>query len=622
MKIVVLSVFSFLIVGVATFAILSPELASKFVQQNPAVEQLSEELIDVADFEQPFVMLAMNSSSRLMSDFRYIASKSKIDDLQDLTAFAKPCLDVLDSTKPMGLMVYEEEEEFEFVACLPVSDMKGLEKLLSRYGKATECALGLVFKPAGGGKYLIKHIDGYAFVTETRKRLDDLPSDPAGLFNALVANNTVAVKVDMTKIPKLIKDAGSHGFKRGVRQKAYRENNLYPASVLSVMEKATDSLIYDSEKIVYYLNVDQQTDSISLETNIVANEGSLIADAAAANLEMEPSMFGGFQNDINSAMRFHWRSATMGSYFSALKADAVESIEKAGVQRGKAYESDPEKDAALLSLEKMLDDTIASNRLDVAANFFLKNGKGNLLVAIHINDTTPLKEAFESALNNEQKKIILNVDQHNDVVFHEMLDTNSLDYTGIIPEPLIELTRKSFIGIGDQAVYIAMGHDSLEILKQCIDDSANSPNDNAQSSLEINFRPLLDLNDGSISTEYVDTILETFNDGDELAIKSNSIERGFSSQVKLDMGVVVAGLKIIEMIGAAHRAYFSDDRSPSKNVRVTRPRTTNQTRFPSEQADREFRKGFQSGLEKSLKRQGNKVIPNYGKGVIINPYAN
>ena len=232
------------------------------------------------------------------------------------------------------------------------------------------------------------------------------------------------------------------------------------------------------------------------------------------------------------------------------------------------------------------------------------------------------KEAFESALNNEQKKIILNVDQHNDVVFHEMLDTNSLDYTGIIPEPLIELTRKSFIGIGDQAVYIAMGHDSLEILKQCIDDSANSPNDNAQSLLEINFRPLLDLNDGSISTEYVDTILETFNDGDELAIKSNSIERGFSSQVKLDMGVVVAGLKIIEMIGAAHQAYFSDDHSPSKNVRVNRPRTTNQTHSRGEQADREFRKGFQSGLEKSLKRQGNKVIPNYGKGVIINPYAN
>ena len=99
-----------------------------------------------------------------------------------------------------------------------------------------------------------------------------------------------------------------HKFKSGLYRQSYGENDL-DSGLLSIIEKATDSLIHDSEKITYYLNVDQQTDSVSLETNLVSNQGSLISDAAAADIAMGPSMFGGFQNDINSAM--HKRFANL-----------------------------------------------------------------------------------------------------------------------------------------------------------------------------------------------------------------------------------------------------------------------------------------------------------------------
>ena len=618
MKIVILSAVAFLIVGVSTFAVMNRDLVNEFAQRTLDAQQPSEEVIAAPDFEQPFVMLAMNSPSRLVSDFQYIASKSRIDGLKNLTTFVTPYLDELDSTKPMGLLVYEGEKNLEFVACLPISDITGLKQMLDGYGSATECALGLVFKPASGGKYLIKHVGGYAFVTETRTRLDDLPSEPASLLQALVSKNTAAVEIDLKKIPKFLKDASSQSFKSGLYRQSYGENDL-GSGLLSIIEKATDSLIHDSEKITYYLNVDQQTDSVSLETNLVSNQGSLISDAAAADIAMGPSMFGGFQNDINSAMRFHWRSASMGSYFTALKAEAAKSIEKARNQLGQAYDLDPEKNDVALSLEKMLDDTIATNRFDVAANLFFKDGKGNFLAAIHVNDTTPLRELYQSVINSEEKKITLNVDQHNDVVFHKIADS-SLDYT--IPEALIEMKRNAFIGISDQAVYLAMGRDSLEMLKQCIDDSANPPSDKAQASLEFNFRPLLNLNDGTIRAEIIDTILEALNDGDQLAIKYNSIESGFSSQVKLDMGVFAGALKMIQAVGAASEASFSNAASPPKNVPVTRPRTTIRTPLHNEQALREFEKGFQDGLRKSLKRQGKQATSGYENGVLINPYAN
>ena len=621
MKIVVLSFVTFLTVGVSTFAIMNRDWVSEFVQRTPDAKQPTEEVVATPDFEQPFVMLAMNSPSRLMSDFQYIASKSRIEDFKGLTDFVEPYLDVLDSTKPMGLMVYAGTKDLEFVACLPISDITGLKKLLDGYGSVTECALGLVFKPVFGGKYMIKQVGDYAFVTATRERLNDLPSEPAGLLQASVSKNTAALTIDMKKLPKLIKDAGSQGFQNGLHRHSYGAS---AAGVLSGIEKTVDDLIYDSEKISYYFNVDQQTNSVSLESSIVSNQGSLISDAAAANLSMGPSMFGGFQNDINSAMRFHWRSATMGSYFAALKADAVNSIGKAREQTGQDYKGDPEEEAIALELEKMLDDTIASNRLDVAANLFFKDGKENLLVAIHINDTTPLREFYESAIVNEKVKFIPNVDQHNDVVFHEMIGESSPDMVGIYQPLTAELSRKFTIGIGDQAVYLAMGRDSLETLKQCVSDSANSTNDKAQSSLEFNFQPLFGLNDGTIPADFVDTILEAFKDGDQLAIKCNSIEQGFSSQVKLDMGVVVASLKAVEMVGAVSDVHFSNAASPSKNVRVphTRRPATNRTLLHDEQALREFEKGFQEGLEKSLKRQGYQATPVYGNSRIKNPYTN
>jgi hypothetical protein len=107
------------------------------------------------------------------------------------------------------------------------------------------------------------------------------------------------------------------------------------------------------------------------------------------------------------------------------------------------------------------------------------------------------------------------------------------------------------IGTGPKAIYVALGDDSLPLMKQLIDSEATpvAPSGNTLMQLEVNLMPILQFAQSVENNDAIAAMIDALSradDAGELRIVSEAIENGQVSRF-------IIGDGMLQAIGAAAR---------------------------------------------------------------------
>jgi hypothetical protein len=144
----------------------------------------------------------------------------------------------IDKKRPIGMYVSPKAGGNDFVAVVfvPVSDLKTiLETFKGQLGAPKDAGDGVQEVSGGGQPVYIKEKTGWAFVSNAKENLADLPADPAILLGNLPKEYTLAVKVNVSNIPEKLKKMGIDTIKEGFERQL--QNNPRGGADAELVEK-------------------------------------------------------------------------------------------------------------------------------------------------------------------------------------------------------------------------------------------------------------------------------------------------------------------------------------------------------------------------------------------------
>ena len=570
---------------------------------------------------RPNITIVAHSSDRLVQNFSYLVEQSGKNFLHQLRREVDPFLKAIDSTKPVGLMAFFGDEvnnifngSFDnsktadmLLLGLPVSDIEQFKAVLSENGTVNECLLGYVYKPSPEQKYLIKHAGDYVYVSQNRDLFEQLPGNTGAFFNSIAEDHSIAMQLDLRTIPEKAKLKLSREIKESFNEKA-----LMGIKNSQWMAKGAESLsnyVLDTEQLLVTLDIQDSKGKFVIGSKLTAKDDSEVAKESKADIEIGPSMFSGFHQSQDTGVTFGLLSGSLNDNFLALYNDTQNFSKQQAGNNGT-----PNAMESQLQLKSIFERTMESGRTDIAANYYADRNQENLVAAVYVAETeyfrNAIVEAHEKALSeNKTPEFELNFAQHRGMKFHKgNIDLRELDLGSVMPLSK-SLYDEVVFGMGDQAIYVAMGKGGFERLKKCINDSANPPEANApkallQFSLAPCLRKFQQLTLAPIPRQFFSALKR---DGDKIRFESTPLENGYQSKISIDVGLVINSIKALEAIGSQSRSKFGtmagklEAAQRSKDAKAA-------SHKESPMSNPKFRKGFMEGLNEGISEGINKGI--------------
>ena len=547
MKVYVGAVF----LGIVVFGISFVFLLNK----NQAQDSVTQQSVLAAETQEPCAILALEPGKLLAAEINYLVSTSGINDYGMVRMMIDEALTGIDPTKPIGVLVYVNEdfgEEPTLLACLPIGDLESMKQSLENFGSFNETAAGTQLKLHDGDLLKITETKGYLFVSNDRDAFEHLPKDPNELFAPMVQEHAIAFKFFGQRVPDSIKKIVWSGFKEDA------EKTRIPGQSLDQMLIRTKGLIYDTDQVSLGLKIDQENRCLVLDTQLKGVEDSWMAERARKNQLMESSRFSGFRYKT-SLMSLNFCNNDWSEDLLEFKANVRNVIEMAALQVG---ESDLINET-MGGVFTIVDDTIKSGRTDFGVTTVVRKGKPVVAMGVHLVDTAPIRDGIESALeainkNNAPTEYRQIESDFEGIEFYEFVGENTL-----IPrmQSLYGDKLKVTIGIGDQALYVGVGNPGYKLLKRCITDSQTVPVDHPTFFGEFRLKPVLSLIEpGNPLLGIFGPMIQQAEGADRIVVETRPIEAGFMATTKVEVGFIRAlsqAADAIQKVGATSEAGFS-----------------------------------------------------------------
>ena len=491
----------------------------------------------------------------------------------------------LDTKKPWGAVLYLGEAAPRGMAFVPVSNFQQLLNMAKTFklpvqdnGNGTYSLTG----PAGNTA-VIKEQNGWMFVAQSADDLANLPADPTTLLAGLDKQYTIAIRANLQSVPAPLRDqlvalikAGAQG---GMRRIPDEEETqfMFRQKMVEAQIAQIGTLINETEQFTFGWAVDGTAKKTSLDFNMTAVAGSNLAKQFAKAKDLK-SDFTGFLNPA-AAGNFHFTGKLEAADIQQLSQALVEVREKAmkGVDNDANIPNDEGKKVVKDIVNQLLDvakATIESGKIDGGAVLNLASKNLTFAAGAYVADgagiESALKKLVEIAKNEPDfPGVNFNVATHQGVRFH----TTSLPNPDPQAQQVFGDKIDVAIGIGDKSVYLAIGKDSVQTLKDIIDKSASGTSQTvlpAEFALSLgqllNFISQFDSNPmlAGVSAE-----VSKANGQDHVRVQSKSVENGATGHVELEEGVIraigaAAKMGIAGGAGGAPRPGFAPPPNPQR----------------------------------------------------------
>jgi hypothetical protein len=422
---------------------------------------------------QPVVTVSFAGYSELLAD---IDALGKLTGKPDLGKTLEGLMNmmtqgkvqaVLDKNKPIGAVILNDSgEEFTSYVFLPVSDLKQLIELAKNpmTGEAPKEENG-VYQIQGGAQTIYATQKGnWAFLAQKKEILDSVANDPAALLGDLPKNYLLAVRAAVKNIPEPVRQMGL-----AQMQMIMQMSGMQPDMVAQNIEQY-EKLSKELDVLTIGLNLDRQTNNLTLDLDLVAKPGTNLATQLAAAKPGKSDFTGlklsGAAITLNAATVITDEDvARAKTSLEALRASTAEELKNQDLEK-------EQLDLATQVLSDLFDvavKTLELKKTDYGAALILEPDAVTFAAGSILGDSAKLENAIKKLLAEAAKEEAAKIknETYKDFRTYGM----SLPVTDQSLAPLLGETFDVVIAVSDQKGFIAAGRNADKTLKEAIDKS-------------------------------------------------------------------------------------------------------------------------------------------------------
>ena len=177
-------------------------------------------------------VVAVSSYDKLIADVGFMGSLADRPELGQMiegtiALFTQgKGLNGIDKTKPWGVILQTDGQQFLPVACLPVTDLNQVLGIVQGFGAKVQDAPdgGKQIDLPNGKSIFVKTSGTWAYLAQNGGSLEHLPADPQAALGELVTNYDLGARVSVQNVPTDVSPArrAGHEVRHGARSAAQR----------------------------------------------------------------------------------------------------------------------------------------------------------------------------------------------------------------------------------------------------------------------------------------------------------------------------------------------------------------------------------------------------------------
>ena len=445
-------------------------------------------------------VVGLSSYNNLVSDVNFVGSLADRPELGQMlqgtiALFTQgKGLDGVDQSKPWGVIVQTDGQQFYPVGCIAVTNLDNVLGIARNFGAQVqdgdEGAKQIVLP--NGKTIHVKESSGWAYIAQMEAALSNLPADPLAELAKIVTEYDLGARISVQNVPEMYRkmavQAMKAGMQDGLKQKEGEDDKDYEMrrQMAEAQIEQVERMVNEIDEVVAGWAVDASQQKTYLDFTYRFLPDSKMARQIAGYGQPKTNFAGFFQPDAAATLTFASQADPalikedldkMRTMMQTMRKQAENAIDE---------EEDIPDDATREAVKAALGDfmdafqaTMESGQMDGGAALQLGADKLTLVAGALVKEPGKFEEGLKKLATLAEKEpnfngVQWNAANHQGVSFH----TLSLP----IPEDQDEV-RQIFgdkadvaIGIGSDAVYVAVGRDSLEAVKKAIDASAAEPN--------------------------------------------------------------------------------------------------------------------------------------------------
>lgn len=510
----------------------------------------------LAQNAKPVLVVSISSVEDTLADVAYITKAAGAEDAgRTALLFGNAFTNGIDKKKPIGMYVSPKVGGGDFVPVVfvPVTDLKTvLATFKEQLGEPSDAGDGVKEVSAAGNPVFIKEQTGWAFISNAKENLADLPADPAAMLGALPKEYTLAIKANVANIPAELKKVAVDTIKEGFERQL--QNNPQGGENAELVEKMQrnqmESLVKmadELDEIMIGFAIDVPGKRTYLDVNVTAREGTKLAKQYALMADAKSAFAGFLLPNAAATLNF---SATSSKEEIEQTATLLKGVKQNAM---KEIDNDPNLDAAkrgaakevLGSMMDVLVKTVEGGKLDGGAVLMLDSKTVDFAAGGLVADGKAIEDSFKRLIELAKNEpdfpnVKLNSGSHGGITFHSV--------TAPIPDSESEARDilgdkvNIVLGTGPKAVYIAFGKNAESLLKQIIDKSAQDGSKSVPPmQLNIALLPILKFAasvdpNNEILPELIKVLGPTGKD--KINFITQPIKNGSSVRIQVEEGVL------------------------------------------------------------------------------------
>ena len=527
-------------------------------------------IVSAQDAQKPAVVISVGSVDQLMGNIGYLTRVAGSPEVGAIiTIMSGQYIEGLDTKRPAGAYITFAPEPSGLVF-LPVSDFDIVTKKIEEMVGELEDVGDGVKKLKLQREIFLKEKDGWIFVSDQRANLDSAPADPTQMLEGLYETYDVAVRANVQSVPAELRQMFlseiKEGFERTVASEQDEDKRRAQQEIGGRVIEKIVRFADEADQLTIGWGTNSEDGKTYLDFSATAVADSTLADQIDSAVTMK-SEFAGFLIP-DAAATFHFTAPVLEDDIEQMVSMLDKAREKAleEIDKDNKLPNDEARATAKEIVGSLLDvvqKTIEAGKLNGGAALLLAPESINFVAGGFVADGKALEkdlkrlvELAKQSKENPGVEVKFDAAKHGGVTLHTIVvpvPASEEEARKILGEKLVTV-----IGTGATSVYFALGDDSMELLKQVIDDSAASDGKTAPMTLNVALTPILEFAASVDDDPIVAALAEALKNGqgkDHVAISSKAIARGVAYRVEVEEGV-------LQLIGQAAKLKSAQDRDP------------------------------------------------------------
>ncbi len=403
-------------------------------------------------------------------------------------------LEGVDQTKPWGVILQTNGQDFLPVGCIAVSDIDKVLNIVRGFGaKIDDGEDGAKQIALPNGKTIhLKESNGWAYIGQSEDAIANLPADPEAELNKIVADYDLGARIAVQNVPEqyrqLAVKAMKSGMEDGLKQKDGESDADFAQrrKMAEAQIQQLETMVNEIDEVVTGWKLDIKDQKTFIDFTYRFLPGSKMAKQIAGYGTPKTNFAGFFQPDAAATFSFATQAdpETIKENIEQMRI-TMDTMRKQAEKAIDEEEDIPDNEtraavkAALADFMDAFQATLESGQMDGGGAVHLGADKLTLVAAAQIKEPAKFESGLKKLAAIAAKEPDFNGVQWN-AATHEGVNFHTLSVP--VPEDEAE-ARKMFgdkvdvaIGIGSDAVYVAVGQNNLEAVNKAIDASKAEPN--------------------------------------------------------------------------------------------------------------------------------------------------